>query len=441
MGEEALTSHFASSLVQDASLAIARTRARCVSSSFFEGSKAGASFSDPSLASCSLPSTASYRPKRWLDSHVTAFLKVPGNTTLLGFSVAGAQVIKAKSAAARVPTDAAAHEDAQLSSHEDFIFGCDRKSNRISADAFNSLTPAYSMMGWFTAAKMSFDRGEEDPNSAEPSGWTKFVPRALMVFTAVDLVNFTVAIATRSYVCDIPLRFWLMTSVLLGLPADGVIKAYSWFQKPRYKVYRLTINRCRDDMVMPENFGMENIIFFDENGYNIEDQVPRTSDEEEGAAASNQRTYTFEFPVMVVSYQILTSASAPVGNDPVDWKLECSNAGVLWELMDEVEGAPMPRKRREPTQVFDALITVEENASFRQAFVMEVILCAGAFAWLVLGTSWVARASESCIDSAPPLWVYCYCVVVFAWSLMGTITSGLIVSAVAMIILGVKSPQ
>jgi len=440
VGEEVSTSNFANSLVHDVSFAAPRTRSRCLGSSFFSDAKAGASFSDPGVASCSLPSTASYRPKpRWLDSHVTAFLKVPGNTTLLGFSVAGAQVIKAKSTAARAATHAAAHADVHhVSSHEDFIFGCDRKNEHLSADAFNSLTPAYSMTGWAVAAKMSFDRGEEDPNASEASGWTKFVPRALIVFTVFDVMNTAVALYTHHYICDLPLRAWLLLSVLFGLPADLVIKGYSWFQKPRYRIYRITINRCRDDMVMPESYGMEKIIFFDENGFNIEEQVPCESPlEPEG----NFKTFTFEFPVMVVGYQLVTSAQAPVGNDPVDWKLECSNLGAVWETMDEVEGAPMPRQRNQPTQVFDALLTVEENAAFRQAFVMEVIFSAGAFVWLVLGTSWVARASESCIDSAPPLWLYCYCLVVFAWSLMGTITCGLIVSAVAMIILGVKSPQ
>lgn len=415
-------------------------------SSFLSDASVGTSSPEPNLASCLIPASASYRPKHalWPDARITAFLQVPGNTTLLGFSLAGAQagkqLFKAKSTAAQAAS-ATAHSDLHISSHEDFIFGASRKGSRISPDAFNSLTPAYSMMGWFGAMRMSLQSADQsgdgayDPNY-EPTGWTKFIPRALIAFTLFDALNVLVAVSTRHYICDIPLRAWLGLSVLFGLPADGVIKVFSWFMKPRYKIYRLTVNRCRDDMIMPESFEMEDLTLVGEDGTNYIEEIEWTPSKED-----NVYTVTFGIPVMVVGYQINTSMRAPPSNDPVDWTLECSNTGFTWELVDQVEGAPIPRQRNSASQFFDALLTVEENAAFRQAYVMEVIFSAGAFVWLVLGTSWVAKASDSCVDSAPPLWLYCYCLVVLTWSFMGTVTTGLIVSAVAMIILGVKAPQ
>jgi len=113
----------------------------------------------------------------------------------------------------------------------------------------------------------------------------------------------------------------------------------------------------------------------------------------------------------------------------------------VWRLIDErtEEDIDVPLTRETPTELIVDLTSINEDASFRQAFLAELIATGTALAWLTIGSAWIATSSETCVDSAPELWYYCFLLVVATWSCLGTVTIGLIVSAVAMILLGVKS--
>lgn len=52
----------------------------------------------------------------------------------------------------------------------------------------------------------------------------------------------------------------------------------------------------------------------------------------------------------------------------------------------------------------------------------------------------MSAGTEACVDSAPHLWYWSYFLVVVMWSSLGTVTIGLIACAVAMIMVGSKSP-
>ncbi|CAE8618854.1 unnamed protein product [Polarella glacialis] len=81
----------------------------------------------------------------------------------------------------------------------------------------------------------------------------------------------------------------------------------------------------------------------------------------------------------------------------------------------------------------------EPTAAFCAAFLVELAANAAALGWLVAGSSWVSAGTDAYVDSAPFLWYSCYLMVVFIWSLLGTMTTGLIASAVATVLPGSKS--
>lgn len=298
----------------------------------------------------------------------------------------------------------------------------------------SALTPKYSMMaGWFAAAKATY-RGDPNDEVAEEEGkgWSKVIPRSLGVFALVDIANLLVVFLTRNYVCDVPLRTWLLGGILLGGPTDLIIKGVAWALKPRYKYYKLQVVNCRD--VQDSDFEIDKVQMYDEfgreiDGYGIEQR-------KEG----NAWIISMNYPRMISSYRVITSATMPAANDPITWSLWVSNNNRTWRMIDEQDDGGMPLTRASPSQLITDLLSISEDASFRQAFLAELIATGAALAWLTIGSAWIASGSETCVDSAPELWYYSFLVAVLTWSCLGTVTIGLIVSAVAMILLGVKTP-
>jgi hypothetical protein len=287
-------------------------------------------------------------------------------------------------------------------------------------------------MMWVAAARATYKGDKNEETAEDPGeGWSKVIPRALALYGVVDICSALVLILTRNYVCDTPLRTWLVGSIMLGSPTSLLIKGIGWFLKPRYKFYKLRVQNCRK--TGEQDFAIEEVQMYDEFGREIH-----------GAGASQQKLGNVQdiqctYPRCIGSYRIL-SGYVSSDNDPVSWQLVGSNNGTRWRLIDEVEDGQVPLARRAPSPMLTELVSMMEDASFRQAFLAELIASGGSLAWLTLGSGWIAMSSESCVDSAPELWYYCFMMAVTTWSCLGTVTIGLIVSAVAMIALGVKTP-
>lgn len=183
----------------------------------------------------------------------------------------------------------------------------------------------------------------------------------------------------------------------------------------------------------PDQFDLADMEFYDEFGRVI--YIAPGDQYKEG----NNWMVQMIYPTMISSYRVVTSASSPPASDPVSWQLLVSNNKRTWRLIDENYDPEVPTERHAGTDLFTDLLSLDEDASFRQAFLAEVLANAAAFAWLVAGSAWIASGSETCVDSAPQLWYYCFILAVITWSGLGTVTIGLIISAVAMILLGVKT--
>jgi len=316
--------------------------------------------------------------------------------------------------------------------HEDFLFG-----NQLPDDA---LTPRQSMMaGWFSAAKLTLrgDPNDERDEETDTKGWSRAVPRSLVFFSAVDVATAIVVFATRNYVCDAPLRSWLLGGIMLGGPMDLLIKGIAWFLKPRYKYYKFTIVSCRNDA--DTAFDVKEINLSDEFDRKLYYRNPGDPTPPMETRRGNELMLEFPYPKMISGYRI-TTGEKDAKSDPVAWRLTASNNGRTWRLIHKVEDGRLPYNRSAESDFFSDLNSLNEDASFRQAFLAELIASGAALAWLTLGSAWVAGSSETCIDSAPELWYYSFLMAVLTWSCIGTVTIGLIVSAVAMIVLGVKSP-
>jgi len=319
---------------------------------------------------------------------------------------------------------------AGCSSHEDFLFG-----GQLSDDA---MTPKQSMMvGWFAGARATFKGDEHDERvEDEGKGWSKVIPRSLGFFTVVDMASAMVVFCTRNYVCDAPLRTWLLGGILLGGPTDLLIKGLAWILKPRYKYYKLQVVNCRD--APDTEFQMEQLELWDEFGREI--QTYGNPDVDAVKEGSCWMVTLNRFPRMISSYRIKTALSQDASKDPVSWQLWASNNNRTWRMIDEQDNGDVPQARGAPSRLITELTSLTEDASFRQAFLAELIATGVALGWLTIGSAWIAGSSESCVDSAPELWYYCFLLAVLTWSCLVTVTIGLIVSAVAMIVLGVKTP-
>merc|ERR1712050_638305 len=115
---------------------------------------------------------------------------------------------------------------------------------------------------------------------------------------------------------------------------------------------------------------------------------------------------------MISCYRVVTSSQG-VDKDPVTWELLATNRkeGDMWRVINEVDESStgyIPQQRNTGSPYYSDLTSVNEDGSFRQAFLLEVFANAASFAWLVAGSAWISQGSETCVDSAPVLWYYCF---------------------------------
>eukprot|EP00435_Cladocopium_sp_Y103_P042896 s1142_g12.t1 len=223
--------------------------------------------------------------------------------------------------------------------------------------------------------------------------------------------------------------------LMLGFPLTDAVHRVATRGNPRFKVVRFTINKIRG-AADPENFQLDSVVLLNRCGAPIHRSL---------VDQRHEANYWFveirEGPELVTGYQLITHRTEGAECDPVSWVVEGSVDGVNWQLVDQCNDEPMPRQRESASQQYEDLLHLPDaQAAFRQGFLAEAAACAASFAWLVLGTSWVSAGTEACVDSAPHLWYWSYFLVVVMWSSLGTVTIGLIVCAVAMIMVGSKSP-
>lgn len=278
---------------------------------------------------------------------------------------------------------------------------------------------------------------EEDEEEVPEKGWFKVIPRGLLGFAAYDLISMLVLRLTQGELCEGPLRAWWVVGILLGFPVDALIKVAA-MQKTKYKQYRLSATELRDceDTRMMEIEGLQ----LYSTGREPYDRESKWCKEYSDGGAMWHVIFTT--PKLVTAYRVITSAESEAKFDPTSWVLEASNDGIEWDPIDEVEDAAeqVPMERDMMSRLFDELLHVEADSSFRKAFLLEVAACAVSLGWLVAGTSFVSLASESCVDSSPRLWSFSFVVLALTWSLLGTITVGLIVSAFLMIVWKLGKP-
>ncbi|CAJ1427966.1 unnamed protein product [Effrenium voratum] len=340
---------------------------------------------------------------------------------------------------------------------EDFLFGLSASSAPDITKTRSSAqlpTPTQSMMqavvalptlasGFIEAALPKIwsvvqpvvDPFSDEKEGEKETGWCKFIPRVLRVFYWSDIITGGVLAHSLYYVCDVPLRTWLLGGLLLGFPATDMVHRMIMKDDPRFKIVRFTIKKLRSG-ADPENFKIDSVVLYNRCGGAIHRSL---------VDERHEANYWFvdirDGPELVTAYQIVTHRIEGPECDPSSWIVEGSVDGVTWHLVDECNGESLPRQRETASQQFDDLMHMPDaQAAFRQGFLAEVAACAGSFAWLVLGTSWVSAGTDACVDSAPYLWYWSYFLVVVIWSFLGTITIGLIVCAVAMIVVGGKTP-
>jgi len=278
------------------------------------------------------------------------------------------------------------------------------------------------------------DPFSDEKEGDKETGWCKFVPRVLRVFYWSDVVTVATLAHSLYYVCDVPLRTWLVGGLLLGFPVSDLVHRMVMKDDPRFKVVRFTIKKIRGS-ADPENFQLDTVVLYNRCGGAIHRSL--VDERREG-------NYWFveirDGAELVTGYQIVTHRIEGPECDPASWIVEGSVDGVTWHMIDECKGESLPRQREMASQQFDDLMHMPDaQAAFRQGFLAEAAACAGSFAWLILGTSWVSAGTEACVDSAPYLWYWCYFLVVVLWSFLGTVTIGLITCAVAMILVGGKT--
>lgn len=258
------------------------------------------------------------------------------------------------------------------------------------------------------------------------------------------MLSLYVLYETKTEVCDSPLRLWLWGSIVLGFPADLAVKTFAWCNRPRFKRYRLKVLKLRGG---GEGAGrISKVILYDEFGELFNDPLsPNELNVEDFEIHDESSCYLISFPKwpeVVAGYRIESKGEQPQ-LDLVEWELAGTNDMSFGAEKDEEAWTVLHLVDKDGARLLDTNIEatdlVDQSVAFRQAFFLEVLQNCAAFAWLVAGTSWVAASSETCIDSSPTLWYYTFFTSVITWSGLGTMSTGLIVSAVAMIILGVKA--
>eukprot|EP00931_Biecheleriopsis_adriatica_P035558 TRINITY_DN20471_c0_g1_i1.p1 TRINITY_DN20471_c0_g1~~TRINITY_DN20471_c0_g1_i1.p1 ORF type:complete len:437 (+),score=68.51 TRINITY_DN20471_c0_g1_i1:76-1386(+) len=347
------------------------------------------------------------------------------------------------------------------SQHQDFLFGGSTSSypakkahDLASLEGWKLPTPKQSMMEAFQALPAvaasfagpvwkqvqpvvsrfidPFSDGKPQEEEEE-TGWCKTIPRVLRVVYWTDLVSLLMLAHSTYYVCDTPLRTWLLGGFAMGFPLTDLVDRVVVANDVRFKVVRLQVKKLRSGG-NPENFKLDSVSLYNRLGVPIHRSL---------VSERQEVNYWFveitDGPELVTGYKLITHRTEGPGTDPVSWIAEGSYDGVNWQVIDECDGENMPTQREAASQYYDDLDHLPDaQAAFRKGFLVEMAATAGAFAWLALGTSWVSSGTEACIDSAPYLWYYCYFLVVLIWSGLGTVTIGLIVGAVAMILLPSK---
>lgn len=330
----------------------------------------------------------------------------------------------------------AATDTSTGASHADFLFGRGHAPELIRFAAFGSpdmidLKTAM-MIGPPTTARLGRDEDDDSTPQEKETGFFRIVPRGLNMFAAADAVSLLVILATRHMDCDVPLATWLAGGVLMGFPVSCLVHSLA-NAKPKFSQYRLDCSNLRGGGE-PNRMDIDGLQLLGKLGEEVSQQCVQ------GPEGNGSRwSVKFDSPELIAAYRIITGGGGSTATDPAAWVFEASNDGASWTRLDETTGQELPRSRGTASEIFDELFHTEASRSFRGAFLVEVAAVAAAFAWLVAGTSWVGAGSESCVDSAPMLWYTCYLIVVSAWSLLGTVTIGLIVCAVAMVVLGVKA--
>lgn len=334
---------------------------------------------------------------------------------------------------AHAATGAATHSIAS-NSHVDFLFGRHQSPELIryatlaSPDTIDLKTAM--MFGPPAPTRPGQDEVDECHAQEKETGFFRIVPRGLNLFAVADAVSLLVLLSTRHMDCDVPLATWLAGGIIMGFPVSCLVHSVA-SAKPKFSRYRLGCSSLRGGGD-PNRMSIGGLQLLGRLGNEVSQQCMQ---EPEGDGS--QWAVRFDSPELIAAYRIVTGTNP--ATDPAAWVFEASNDGASWTRLDEATGQELPHARGSASEAFDELFHTEASCSFRAAFLVEVAAVAAAFAWLVVGTSWVGTGSESCVDSAPLLWYTCYLIVVSAWSLLGTVTIGLIVCAVAMVVLGVKA--
>lgn len=289
------------------------------------------------------------------------------------------------------------------------------------------------VMGTWLMRKIDFTGYSEDDPEEPLTGWCKVVPRGLRFSLFFDVVSLAALVLSRGAVCDQPLRMWLLGGIALGYPTSWLIQKIAR-KGPWYSCYRLKVRKTRGGG-SPEEAQLGELQIFDRMGMLVESDRA-TMREQQGHFFVDMR----DGPTLVTSYSIVTASRAPANLDPVSWTFEGSTDGVEWDVLDEQEDVSVPAGRGQALpESIDELNSVYEAAyDFRTAWFAEVVATAAAFVWLVKGTGWVGLASNECLDAAPGLFYPSWLLVVLTWSLLGSVTMMLIISAVAVVVTGQK---
>lgn len=320
-------------------------------------------------------------------------------------------------------------------SHEDFLFGSASKAGgtrpwlrpKISMVAgLGTVAGAVLQVARKHSPHLPFTDGE--PERDQPTGWTLLLPRALRACLAFDVLGLFLLGSTLHCSCDVPLRSWFAGGLLLGFPASRLVENVAK-SRPSFRFYRLHVTEGRS--CDGEATDLDGLVLYDQFGLPMD--MYRTQQRKE----LNYWFVTLAEAELVTGYHLITSRSSSPQLDPSSWVLEGSYDGVTWQMLDECEGETLPDGRGVATFLYEDLAhLVDGTAAFRRAFLVELALSAASFAWLIAGSAWVSQGTETCVDTAPLLWYSSYFTVVLVWSFLGTVTTGLIVSTVAMIILG-----
>lgn len=263
----------------------------------------------------------------------------------------------------------------------------------------------------------------------DASRFTRNARRLLQVFFAADVVSSIVLLANAHATCDVPLKLWLVGSVLLGFPTTQLIKRIVRF-RPAYRYYRLVAMQLRGGADVA-NAQWGGLVLYDDFGTQVsQEEMHEMQDGLDGSIWY----VSLQHEVMVPSYAVTTHASTDPALDPVSWTFECSVDGRRrWTVLDEMdEEVIVPTDRGESTDVIENLAHVEDaGLVFRIATMAECAASGASLGWMTLGTAWVSAGTDQCIDSAPWLWYPTFLIVTTTWSACISASSALIISAAA----------